>query len=311
MRRGTPRYEHVKPVTRSGIPADLEEFHVSHPLLEIRPMAGALGAEIQGVDLSAALDEATFAAIHTALLERGVIVFREQELSHEAQVAFARRFGTPDVHPIVQGIDGLPELVRVLKPAGASASFGVGWHSDNSFFAEPSLGSVLYGVTIPPYGGDTLYASMEKAYDALSAPLKELLTGLQAVHSAARAYDPAVTGREKYEGKAPISYRYSDAVHEENVHPVIRTHPQTGRKSIYVNQMFTQRIVGMRPHESDALLRMLYEHCTLPEFTCRLRWQPGTVAVWDNRSVQHYAIDDYREFERLMFRVTIAGDRPV
>lgn len=277
--------------------------------LEIRPLSGAMGAEILGVDL-AALDDATFAVIHREFLDRGMLVFRDQNLSHADQIAFATRFGPPDVHPIVLGMEEFPELVRVPKPAGASASFGVGWHSDNSFFANPSLGSVLYGVTIPPYGGDTLYASMEKAYDALSAPIKAMLDGMQAVHSAAGAYDPAVTGTEKYEGKAPIAYKYSDAVREENVHPVIRTHPETGRKSIYVNEMFTQRIVGLREDESRAILRMLYDHCTRPEFTCRLRWAPRSVAVWDNRSVQHYAIDDYQQFERLMFRVTITGDRP-
>jgi taurine dioxygenase len=282
---------------------------VAQANLEIRPLSGALGAEILGVDLSA-LDDATFAVIHREFLDRGMLVFRDQNLTHADQIAFATRFGPPDVHPIVLGMEEFPELVRVPKPAGASASFGVGWHSDNSFFANPSLGSVLYGVTIPPYGGDTLYASMERAYDALSAPIKAMLDGLQAVHSAARAYDPAVTGTEKYEGKAPIAYKYSDAVREENVHPVIRTHPESGRRSIYVNEMFTQRIVGLRENESSAILRMLYDHCTRPEFTCRLRWAPRSVAVWDNRSVQHYAIDDYQQFERLMFRVTITGDRP-
>jgi len=279
--------------------------------LDIRPLAGSLGAEIFGADLSQPLDDDQFAAIEKLLIDYGVLAFRDQNLDNAAQIAFAARFGPLDVHPIVEGIDEHPELVRVLKPAGASASFGVGWHSDNSFFAEPSLGSVLYGVTIPPYGGDTLYASMERAYDALSDPMKALLDGMQAVHSASRAYDPAVTGTEKFEGKAPIRYRYSDSIKDEVVHPVIRTHPRSGRKSIYVNQMFTQRIVGLPGGESDALLRFLYEHATRPEFTCRLRWAPKTLAMWDNRIVQHYAIDDYQQFERLMFRVTITGDRPV
>lgn len=283
---------------------------MSEVQLDVQPLSGSLGTEIRGVDLSQPLDDATFAAIHREFLDRGLIVFRDQQLTHEAQIAFARRFGPPDIHPIANGMEEFPELIRVFKPAGASACFGVGWHSDNSFFEHPSLGSVLYGVTIPPYGGDTLYASMEKAYDALSAPMKAFLDGLQAVHSAKRAYDPAITGTAKYEGNAPITYRYSDAVYEENTHPVIRTHPETGRKSLYVNHMFTERIVGMRENESKAILDMLYAHCTLPEFTCRLRWAPRTVAVWDNRTVQHYAIDDYQQFERLMYRVTITGDRP-
>ena len=176
--------------------------------IEARPLAGAVGAEIVGVDLSTPFDEATFGEIRRALVDFGVLCFRGQQLTPEQQVAFARRFGALDVHPIVNGTDDIPELVRVLKPAGESASFGVGWHSDNSFFEMPSLGSVLYGVTIPPYGGDTLYASMEKAYAALSQPMQRFLDGLVAVHSAARAYDPKTTGEHKYRGEAPITYRY-------------------------------------------------------------------------------------------------------
>jgi taurine dioxygenase len=279
--------------------------------LEVRPLSGALGAEIFAVDLAAPLDDTTFAEVHRAFLTFGVLCFREQRWTPAQQVAFARRFGALDVHPIVRGTDDIPEVVRVLKPAGESASFGVGWHSDNSFFEKPSLGSVLYGVTIPPHGGDTLYASMEKAYAALSEPMQDFLDGLVAVHSASRAYDPKVTGEHKYRGEAPIAYRYdAGAISAEVQHPVIRTHPETGRKSIYVNQMFTQRIVGLADAESRAVLAFLYEHCTRPEFTCRLRWQAGTVAMWDNRCVQHYAIDDYQAFERLMYRVTICGDRP-
>ncbi len=279
--------------------------------IEIHPLSGALGAEIRGVDLATPLDDTTFAEIRRALVDCGIICFRDQRLAPAQQVAFARRFGPLDVHPIVEGTEEIPELVRVLKPAGQSASFGVGWHSDNSFFETPSLGSVLYGVTIPPYGGDTLYASMERAYTALSEPMKQFLGGLTAVHSASRAYDPKVTGEAKYRGEAPISYRFDQqAIYSEVEHPVIRTHPESGRKSIYVNQMFTQRIVGLADGESRAVLAFLYEHGARPEFTCRLRWQPGTVAMWDNRSVQHYAVDDYQEYERLMFRVTIRGDRP-
>ena len=280
--------------------------------LETRPLSGALGAEVVGVDLSRSLDDVTFGAIRRAFVDFGVLCFREQQITPQQQVAFARRFGALDVHPIVNGTDDIPELVRVLKPAGESASFGVGWHSDNSFFENPSLGSVLYGMTIPPYGGDTLYASMEKAYTALSEPVKRFLDGLVAVHSASRAYDPKNTGEHKYRGEAPITYRFDErAIYAEVQHPVIRTHPESGRKSIYVNQMFTQRIVGLSEGESRAVLAFLYDHCVRPEFTCRVRWQTGTLTMWDNRSVQHYAVDDYQAFERLMYRVTICGDRPV
>ena len=279
--------------------------------LDVRPLSGALGAELVDVDLSKPLDRALLEAIRRAFLDHGVIFFRNQRLTPEAQLEFARRFGHADVHPIVEGTEELPEVIRVVKPAGESASFGVGWHSDNSFLEEPSLGTLLYGVKIPPYGGDTLFASMERAYDALSDTMKRMLDGLVAVHSAARAYDPANTGEAKYRGEAPIRYRYSDVIQREVEHPVIRTHPETGRKSIYVNPMFTQRIAGMSKAESRALLRFLYEHSTRPEFTCRFRWEAGSLAFWDNRGVQHYALDDYRPFERVMYRVTLSGDRPL
>jgi taurine dioxygenase len=268
-----------------------------------------MGAEIHGVDLGA-LDDATFDAIHRAFLAHGAIFFRDQSLTPEAQIAFARRFGEPEVHPIVVGTDAHPEILRVHKPAGESASFGTGWHTDNTFFEHPSLGTVLYGVEIPAFGGDTLFASMTRTYDALSEPMQAFLGTRSAIHSASRAYDPKVTGEAKYRGEGPMTYRYSEIVEKEVVHPVVRTHPETGRKSLFVNPMFTLRIEGLEPSESQALLAFLYTHATQPEFTCRFRWEPGSVALWDNRCVQHYAMDDYQEFERVMMRVTIRGDRP-
>ena len=279
--------------------------------VKARQLAGALGAEISGVDLAKPLENDIWQAVHTAFLEYGVLFFRDQELSHEAQIAFASRFGKLDVHPIANGMDEHPQLIRVWKPAGESAAFGVGWHSDNSFFEEPSLGTLLYGVEIPSYGGDTLFSSMNRAYDALSDTMKGWLEGVKAVHSASRAYDPKSVGEDKYAGKAAISYSYSDVIWQEVEHPVIRTHPETGRRSIYVNAMFSQRIVGLSAPESQALLDFLYQHCASPEFSCRFRWQPHSVALWDNRCVQHYALDDYHAFDRLMFRASIEGDRPV
>jgi taurine dioxygenase len=165
-------------------------------------------------------------------------------------------------------------------------------------------------VVLPPTGGDTLYASMTAAYDALSPTMQSLLADLHAVHSASSAYDPATTGDAKYRGEAAISYRFSDSIYDEVEHPVVRTHPETGRKGIYVNPMFTQRICGLEPHESRALLEMLYAHSVRPDFTCRIRWQPGTLTIWDNRCTQHYAMNDYHGHERLMYRVTVTGDRP-
>jgi taurine dioxygenase len=279
-------------------------------LIEARPLSGALGAELSPVDLAAAPSDDVVAEVRTALLQHGVVCMRDQKLSRESQLAFARRLGEPEVHPIANGMADHPEIIRVLKPAGESAYFGTSWHTDNSFFEKPSALTFLYGEKVPPHGGDTLFASMERALETLSEPLRRFLLPLRAVHSASDAYDPRTTGEAKYRGEAAITYTYSDSIYDEVEHPVVRTHPETGRQSLYVNPMFTQRIVGLESHESEALLSMLYAHATRPEFTCRLHWQPGTVAIWDNRAVQHYAIDDYQGFERVMYRVTIQGTRP-
>ena len=279
--------------------------------IDVRPLSGALGAEVLGIDLAQPLDAAVFDAVQRAFLEHGVLVFRDQVLSREAQLGFARRFGSPDVHPIADGMKEFPELIRVSKPAGERAFFGTSWHTDNSFFERPSAITLLYGETIPPVGGDTLFASMERAWAALSEPMRAFLAPLRAVHSAASAYDPRTTGDAKYKGETAITYTFSEAIYDEVEHPVMRTHPETGRVSLYVNPMFTQRIAGLGKHESDAVLAMLHAHAVRPELTCRVRWRPGTVTMWDNRCVQHYAIDDYPDHERVMYRVTIAGSRPV
>jgi taurine dioxygenase len=278
--------------------------------LQIRPLSGALGAEIHEIDLSAPLSAPRSQALLDALHRYGVLCIRAQKLTREAQIGLAKIFGRPDVHPIAKGMPDHPEVIRVLKPKGEQAFFGTSWHTDNSFFERPSAITVLYGEEVPPVGGDTVYASMERAWELLSDPLKRLLEPLKAVHSAGRAYDPRTTGDAKYRGEAAIEYTYSDAIYDEVEHPVVRSHPVTGRKSLYVNPMFTQRIVGLREPESDGLLQILYDVSTRPELTCRIRWENGTVAIWDNRCVQHYAIDDYADFERLMYRVTVSGERP-
>ncbi len=277
--------------------------------IEIAPLTGACGAEISGVSLKS-LSNAEFDTIHSALLDYGAIFFRDQDLDHQSQIEFARRFGTLEVHPIVDGLEEHPEITRVLKPAGESASFGTGWHTDNSFFKKPSMGSVLYSKIIPPFGGDTLYASQTLAYDRLSERMKEMIDGLNAVHSASRAYT-APTTKDKYDKKAAITYTWTDEIMDEVIHPVVITIPETGRKALYVNDMFTLRFDGMSEEESRPLLSYLFHHATRPEFCCRFRWTPNTVAMWDNRIVQHYAVDDYQAYERLMYRVTIAGEVPV
>lgn len=277
---------------------------------QLRGLSGALGAEIHGLDLSRPISCDQQDALLAAFHRYGVLCIRDQKLTHDSQIALAKVFGEPDVHPIAKGMEEHPEVIEVRKPKGEQAFFGTSWHTDNSFFERPSSVTVLYGVTIPPVGGDTVYASMERAWDLLSEPLKQFLLPLRAVHSAREAYDPKTTGDAKYKGEAAIQYVYSDAIYDEVEHPIVRTHPETGRKSLYVNPMFTDRIVGLSKPESDGLLAMLYDVSTRPELTCRVRWEPGTVTLWDNRWLQHYAIDDYADYDRLMYRVTITGERP-
>ncbi|MDH4017787.1 MAG: TauD/TfdA family dioxygenase [Actinomycetota bacterium] len=278
--------------------------------IEVRPLAGTIGAEIRGVDVSRPVDAPLARKIKDLLVDHAVLVLRDQAIDRAQHLAFARTLGEPDRHPIAQGMDEMPEMIRVHKPAGEAAFFGTSWHTDNTFFERPSAITVLHGVTIPPYGGDTLYASMERAWQGLSKPMQAFLQPLKARHSARPAFDPSVVGQAKYDGAASIKYEMSDAVYAEVLHPVARTHPDTGRISLFVNPMFTLGIEGLEKHESDALLEMLYAHATRPEYTCRVRWEPNTLVLWDNRQTQHYAVDDYANHERLMYRVTLKGERP-
>ncbi len=281
---------------------------MTRPAIDVQPIAGAMGAEIHGVDL-ASLDDASFAEIVDAFHRFGAIVLRNQKISHDQHKTFARRFGALEVHPIVDGLAGHPEIIKMHKAAGDAATFGVGWHSDNSFTERPSLCSVVYGVTVPPFGGDTLFANQYLAYETLSAGMRRMLDGLSAVHSAKYAYT-APTTVDKYEGKTTMSYRHTEAVQSEVVHPVVRTHPDTGRRALYVNPMFTVRFADMTEAESRPLLDFLFRHASREDFQCRIRWQEGSVTMWDNRCVQHTALDDCQGFERVHYRVTVEGDRP-
>ncbi|MHA7837183.1 MAG: TauD/TfdA dioxygenase family protein [bacterium] len=279
--------------------------------IRIRALSGAVGAEIEGADLSGPVSDALQKTLLDAFHRHGVLCIRDQELTRKRQIEIARLFGTPDVHPIARGMEEYPEMIRVFKPRGERAFFGTSWHSDNSFFERPSAITLLYAEQVPPVGGDTLYASMESAWALLSEPMKRFLKPLRAVHSARTAYDPRTTGDAKFRGETAIQYTFSDAIYEEVDHPVVRTHPVTGRKSLYVNPMFTQRILGLSPPESEGILRTLHEISTRPELTCRIRWENGTLAIWDNRWLQHHAIDDYADYDRIMYRVTLEGERPV
>ncbi len=273
--------------------------------LEIRPIAGALGAEIHGVDVSAELDDATIAAIRAALLDHLVIFFRDQSLTPERHLAFARRFGTLIEYPFVKGLDDYPEIIEVKKEADETVNFGGLWHTDTSYLEVPPLGSILYALEVPPYGGDTLFANMYLAYETLSDGMKALIEGLVGVNSSAKP-DAAVTRVHR------IAERGSDEAMAalEAAHPIVRTHPETGRKALYVSRAHTVRIAGMTEAESAPILGYLFEQQIRPEFTCRFHWAPGSIAFWDNRAAQHNAVNDYHGHRRRLHRITLAGDKP-
>jgi taurine dioxygenase len=273
--------------------------------LDIRPVAGALGAEIVGLDLSQPLVEGTVAAIRRALLEHLVIFFRGQTLSPAQLANFGRRFGTLAHYPFLGGLAEQPEVVEIKKLEHERVNFGGIWHSDTTYLAEPPMGSMLYAREVPPIGGDTLFANMYMAYETLSEGMQLLLSGLHGVSSSAKV---GVT-RTREDRIAEQPGRSADA-HFEATHPVVRTHPETGRKALYVNLAHTVRFAEMTDEESAPLLSYLFQHQVRPEFTCRFRWEPGSLAFWDNRATQHNPINDYHGHRRLMHRITLAGDRP-
>lgn len=286
---------------------------MSFEKIEVRPIAGALGAELHGVDLSSPLDDETFAEVTRAFHENLVVFFRDQRITPQQHVDFARGFGKLDIHPYAKGLDDLPEVLPVIKEADDHArnNFGGTWHADVTFYEKPALGSILYALETPAYGGDTLFANMYLAYEALSDGMKDLLEGLTALHSASRAYGAeSRTSRRKEQGSQSMEIKTGDEAEATVEHPVVCTHPDTGRKGLFVNHVFTQRFKGWTKEESQPLLDFLYAHAVRPEFTCRFKWRDGSIAFWDNRCVQHYALNDYHGQRREMHRVTICGDRP-
>lgn len=273
--------------------------------LDLRRLSGALGAEVAGVDL-ARLGDDDVTAIRRAFVEHHVLVFRDQDLTPEQQIAFGRHFGELDTHPFVEMNDEHGEILDVVTEPDDVLNFGGGWHTDLTFLDEPDLGSILYAVDVPEAGGDTLFANQHLAYEMLSDTMKGILDELDAVHSAAPQY-----GEGGYSTLSKsMETKDSELSYKTVVHPVVRTHPESGRKALYVNGAFTTGIVGMHRDESSNLLRFLLTHASKERFTCRVRWEPGTLAMWDNRSVQHYALHDYAGQRRHMRRVTVKGDRP-
>jgi taurine dioxygenase len=272
--------------------------------IAVHPIAGALGAEISGADLTK-LDESGVAAIRQAWLDHLVVFFRDQPLSPAQFLAFARAFGEPIEYPFVKGLDDHPEIIPVLKLTHETANFGGIWHSDTAYLAEPPMASMLIAREVPPVGGDTEFANMYRAYETLSDGLKRVLEGLVAVNSSSSA-DVSRTREDRLKDSAR-----EDAKKEYvAAHPVVRVHPETGRRALYVNSAHTVGFDGMTKEESAPLLRYLFNHQVRPEFTCRFRWRPGSIALWDNRCTQHNAINDYPGHRRLMHRITLAGERP-
>jgi len=273
--------------------------------ISVRRIAGALGAEVSGVDLGGPLAPELVARLRAAWLEHQVLFFRDQPLTPAQFMAFARAFGTPVEYPFVQGIEGFPEIIEVKKLEHETANFGGIWHSDTAYLERPPMASMLLAREIPPQGGDTLFASMTAAYDALTPGMQRLLEGLVAVNSSAKA-DVTRTreDRVRSDGRGDARREY---VAE---HPVVRRHPETGRKALYVNVAHTVRFAGMTEAESKPLLGYLFAHQIRPEFTCRFVWGPGSIAFWDNRCAQHNPINDYHGYRRVMHRITLEGDRP-
>jgi taurine dioxygenase len=273
--------------------------------VEVRKLAGAIGAEILGVDLSRGLDDAIVAAIRRAWLEHLVIFCRDQDLPPERFLALARCFGQPVEYPFLQGLPGFPVITPVVKLEHERVNFGGLWHSDTAYLECPPMGTMLIAREAPEWGGDTLFANMYLAYETLSEGMKRLLDGLFAVNSSAKA-DVTKTREDRLRDGAR-----TDAKHEYTaLHPVVRSHPETGRKALYVNGGHTVRFDGMTEEESAPILAYLFDHQTRPEFTCRFQWRPGSLALWDNRCAQHNPINDYHGHRRVMHRITLAGERP-
>ncbi|MES2979753.1 MAG: TauD/TfdA family dioxygenase [Pseudomonadota bacterium] len=274
--------------------------------MKIKRIAGACGAEITGIDLAAGLSPVLAQEVRQALLDHLVIFIRGQDLSPAQFLAFGKAMGEPIEYPFVKGLEGFPHIIEVKKLEHEKVNFGGIWHSDTTYLELPPMGSMLLSRQVPPFGGDTMFANQYLAYEALSDTMKVLLDGLVGISSSARA-DVSKTreDRIKTDGKeaTPVEYRAE--------HPVVRTHPETGRKALYVNTAHTAGIKGMTDEESGPLLEFLFRHQVKPEFTCRFAWEPNVIAFWDNRCAQHNPVNDYHGFRRIMHRITLQGDKPV
>jgi taurine dioxygenase len=272
--------------------------------IEVRPIAGTIGAEIHNVDVSQELDDRTIGDIRKALLDHCVIFFRDQKLDAERHKAFTRRFGKIFIHPNYKGMQADAEIITMTREPGDKKIVGEEWHADTTMMPEPPMGAILYGVEVPPYGGDTLFANQAQAYEALSEGMKKMLAGVKAIHSDRKVAGPAANKNAFRATKVREDADWRETV---SVHPVVVAHPETGRKQLFVNSSYTVGFEGMTEEESKPLLDYLLDHGHRPEFTCRFRWDTGSIAFWDNRICKHLAIHDAGPFRRVMRRTQVAG----
>ena len=277
--------------------------HKNYSHIDVKPVSGALGAEIKGVDISIPLDAEVVSEIRNALLKHLVIFFQNQVISPQQQLNFAEQFGIPMEYPQLKGLPDYPLVTEVIKLEHETLNFGGVWHSDTTYLQQPPMASLLYAIEIPPYGGDTMFSNQYMAYETLSEGLKKTLSELVGVNTSS---------------KPEVSMTREDRMHEAGLelnilnafHPAVRTHPETRGKSLFVNKAHTTHFKDWTESESKSLLEFLFQHQVRTEFTCRFRWEKNSLAFWDNRCVQHYPVNDYQGFRRIMHRVTIAGDKP-
>ena len=277
--------------------------HQNYSHIDVKPVSGALGAEIKGVDISIPLDAEVVSEIRNALLKHLVIFFQNQVISPQQQLNFAEQFGIPMEYPQLKGLPDCPLVTEVIKLEHETLNFGGVWHSDTTYLQQPPMASLLYAIEIPPYGGDTLFSNQYMAYETLSDGLKKTLSELVGVNTSS---------------KPEVSMTREDRMHETGMelnilsafHPAVRTHPETGSKALFVNKAHTTHFKDWTESESKSLLEFLFQHQVRTEFTCRFRWEKNSLAFWDNRCVQHHPVNDYQGFRRIMHRVTIAGDKP-
>jgi taurine dioxygenase len=268
--------------------------------LDVRPIAGSMGAEIYGVDLSETLDDDSFGAINDVLLDHGAIFFRDQEITPTQQMAFAKHWGNIHLHPHMPCLPDHPGIIEIVKKEDDTVVFGGNWHTDQMFTSTPARVTMLYAKQVPEAGGDTMFANLYQAYDALSDGMKAMIADLHTISQ----YD------KKKKRPAAMTPTDIDVPAPEAEHPLVRVHPETGRKALYISSAsITRRIAGMTEAESQPILSYLVNHATRPEFTCRFRWEVGSLAVWDNRRALHYPINDYNGHRRVMHRITVEGER--